>query len=796
MKRLLLITLAFIIVFGCKKNNTNNNDPAVPPPINSSNPPVVEFGANTILIDKITSEVIESVDSAKIVFNGNTKQLASLTIGKIIISGIAKNAPFGFLRKITQIQNNGNTYTFKTSEVPLTEAFKELHVDYTKKYTSSDTMARVMGTSFLIESPELVLYDKDGDESTKFDQIRMNINYEVSPDLHIQINIELFRLKSAKIECSFQSSIKQIISAGGTLGSFSKELKIFSKPLAPFTIPFTPLVIVPNLRVSVGAQGSVNVEITATTTSTASISAFLEYQNGSWNKGYGQSFDNQFDFSGIRGNANAKIYIEPGVDFKLYNSDWAKGSIIAQGYLKATGQLLPIPGCELRTGISAGAEANLQFFDWNFVSASYPEIFDYSKVLYTCSANGLQLPALTTTSATAINETSASSGGNITNDGGATINARGICWSTTQNPTTADSKTADGTGTGIFNSSISGLSTNTTYYARAYAINVVGTAYGNEISFTTKQSNATLPVLSTTNITGITPTTAQGGGVITSDGGASIIARGVCWSTNPNPTIANSKTVNGTGTGSFNSSITSLTANHTYYVRSYATNSAGTAYGGQLNFTTTDGIIFNPSLTYGSVTDVEGNQYKTIQIETQTWMAENLKTSKYRNGELIPTNLSDVNWQATKAGAYAFPDNNVNNNAIYGKLYNWYAIDDSRKVCPVGWHIPTDEEWSTLVNFLEGKDVAGDALREVGGSHWASSNTGNNSSGFSAPGADERDYRGVYRWMRVACNFWTSTSQCCGSEWGMSRNIEYYRGLVQSIYEGKSSGFSVRCVKD
>lgn len=193
-----------------------------------------------------------------------------------------------------------------------------------------------------------------------------------------------------------------------------------------------------------------------------------------------------------------------------------------------------------------------------------------------------EIPVLSTTSISTISSTSCISGGNISFDGNVVVDVRGVCWSTTTNPTIANSKTTDDSGTGAFVSNVTGLSPQTTYYLRAYATNNMGTAYGSEVVFSTA-----LPALTTSAVSTITASSASCGGTVTlATDAATVTARGVCWSTTQNPTITDSKTSNSTGTGTYNSSITGLIAETTYYVRAYATNSVGTSYGTQVSFST------------------------------------------------------------------------------------------------------------------------------------------------------------------------------------------------------------------
>jgi hypothetical protein len=242
----------------------------------------------------------------------------------------------------------------------------------------------------------------------------------------------------------------------------------------------------------------------------------------------------------------------------------------------------------------------LSYLNTNVMKRLFNYFLLFSFVLYmgACKKTGTNIPvglaSLTTAGISAIVKDSAKSGGTITADGGAAVTARGVCWSTSVNPTTSNSKTTDGTGTGTFTSSLTGLTAATTYYVRAYATNSVGTAYGTQVSFISAAISTVLATLATSVVSAITTTTASSGGNVTSDGGAIVTARGVCWSTSSNPTISDSKTSDGTGSGSFTSLITGLTANTTYNVRAYATNSAGTAYGNSISFTTKTSLPISP----------------------------------------------------------------------------------------------------------------------------------------------------------------------------------------------------------
>lgn len=401
------------------------------------------------------------------------------------------------------------------------------------------------------------------------------------------------------------------------------------------------------------------------------------------------------------------------------------------------------------------------------------------------------IPVLTTVNVSGIATTSAMSGGNITDDGGAEVTAYGVCWGTAQNPTISSSKTNDGTGIGAFTSSITGLTANTNYHVRAYATNSEGTSYGNEVSFTTNP--VSVATITTASVTSVTHTTAVSGGNISDNGGSAVSSSGICWSTSQNPTTADTKTTDGSGTGSFTSNLTGLEAGITYYLRAYATNSAGTVYGNQQSFTTISLIGFNPLATYGNVTDIEGNVYKTIKIGTQTWMAENLKTTIYNNNSPIPLVTNSSTWSGLSTHAYCWYNNDINNKKIYGALYNWYTVNNGN-LCPTGWHIPTDSECTTLLTYLGSAAEASAKLRETGTDHWLNpNNDATNGSGFTAlPAGDRWVGQGEFEDMGNVGSFWCATTG--GGKVLYVTNLSDPCGF--QVLSSLKTGISVRCVKD
>ena len=333
----------------------------------------------------------------------------------------------------------------------------------------------------------------------------------------------------------------------------------------------------------------------------------------------------------------------------------------------------------------------------NKVGVAYSEERSFTTLL------DVQLPTLSTSTITQITETSAVAGGNVTGDGNASVTERGVVYSTNQNPTTADTKVAAGSGMGSFTCNLTDLQPNTTYYVRAYATNEKGTAYGEEVSFTTNK-NIVLPSITTNVITQITETSAVAGGNVTSDGNASVTERGVVYSTNPNPVITNLyNTIKpcGSGTGSFTCDLTNLQPNTTYYVRAYATNSMGTAYGEEVSFTTEEEetVVSDPTGTEN------GYGYVDLGLSVK-WATCNVGASSpeeygdyFAWGETEPKSIYD--WSTYK---YCNGSNltltKYNTNSSYGIVDNKTQLELSDDAAYMNWggawRMPTDAEMTEL----------------------------------------------------------------------------------------------------
>ena len=374
----------------------------------------------------------------------------------------------------------------------------------------------------------------------------------------------------------------------------------------------------------------------------------------------------------------------------LTNSD-AANKITEKGFCWGKEKEPTIEGNHISKGSGTGTYShsltnltnNTTYYVRAYVKTNFGIVYGEEKSFTTVE---IVLPTVTTNIVTNITTNSASCGGNVTFDGNATVTARGICWSTTPNPTINDNKINNGSGIGSFTSYMSGLKDGTTYYVRAYATNEKGTSYGEEKSFTTVE--IVLPTVTTNTITNITTNSATCGGNVTFDGNATVTARGVCWSTKPNPTISDSKTT-GSGTGSYTSNLSNLEHNTTYYVRAYATNKKWTSYGEEVSFTTLERTFEN------------GHEYVDLGLSVK-WATCNV-------GATTPENYGNYYaWGETTTKSEYTEENCPTYGLSISQLQSQGYIDSEGNLNPQydaatanwggGWRMPTEAEQEELLN--------------------------------------------------------------------------------------------------
>ena len=357
------------------------------------------------------------------------------------------------------------------------------------------------------------------------------------------------------------------------------------------------------------------------------------------------------------------------------------GEVSARGVCWSTSQDPTVEGSHTTDGTGTG-EFVSNLTDLNDNTTYYVRAYatneqgtSYGEQMSFTTVKHIDLPEVTTVEPTEIATTSAKTGGNVISDGGSEVTAKGVCWSTSQNPTLSDSFSTDGIGLGEYLSIINGLTINTTYYVRAYATNEAGTAYGEEFSFTTL---CDLPTVITTAITNVEITTAKGGGNVTADGGAEVTARGLCWATHLEPTIEDSFLVEGAGLGEFTCDITGLNENTRYYVRAYATNSVGTAYGSVTTLKTVDD---------GTIAGIE---YVDLGLSVK-WAPFNIgATSPAECGDYFAWGEIETKTEYTEA-------NSLTHGIYMEDIGGNPQYDAARAIWGSTWRLPSREEIEEIV---------------------------------------------------------------------------------------------------
>jgi uncharacterized protein (TIGR02145 family) len=700
MKKIVLLLSMGLLLFSCG-------------PQENPDPDTVIISENAKVIDDQTWETnMLSIDTTDytITFREDITTAQELNPGDILVSASGN----GLLRKIKNITKTkaGSEIVVETEFASLTDLIEEgaikaeipLTTDMIESvvfYNATDEVesTQVKGTTSILidETFKVRFYDHDGDLSTTSDQVNGLAKLLCNMIFIFDVDIEGATLKS--VDCGLKTEERFYLElVAGLKRTLKDEARVYTIFFYPISIPVTvtpPIVIVitPKVEFFMGIEGYINASVSWDLTQSFTVDAGMKYRkNSGWSSYNNQEFKFVFNEPHINANAGVAAYVKAVLSTKLYNV--AGPYLSGKAYGRFDADLLETPWWTLHAGYNIYGGINVKILDL-FTLDYKAELLNYEKLI-----------------------------------------------------THAPIK----------------------------------------------------PSVSTGSVTNITTTTATCSGNVTSDGKATVSARGVCWSTSENPTVANSKTTNGTGVGTYTSNITGLSPNTTYYVRAYATNSQGTAYGEQRTFRT----LTASDIEYGSFTDSrDGHIYKTVTIGDQVWMAENLA---YLPSVVGPATES---YTASYYYVYGYDGTSVatakakTNYQTYGVLYNWPA---ALTACPSGWHLPSDAEWKQLEMYLGMTQVEadksgyrgtdeGDKLKEVGTSNWRISNTGaTNESGFTALPGGFRDYAGTFTNIGYLGVWWSSTQN--------NTEIAYYRSLFYSLSDVRrntnrmANGLSVRCLRD
>jgi uncharacterized protein (TIGR02145 family) len=353
-------------------------------------------------------------------------------------------------------------------------------------------------------------------------------------------------------------------------------------------------------------------------------------------------------------------------------------------------------------------------------------------------------------------------------EGDAKVVEKGFYWGRAEDVSTNDGKVQCGDGAGNFYGQIEGLESDVSYFVKAYAVNKYGISYGKPVIF--KTVRPPLPDVTAINTFSILDTRASLQASLSSNTIGNVSSVGICCATHPGALRSdNSFTISGAPI-TFSGTMTGLAPNTLYYARAFATSSLGVAYSNEISFKT----------YYGSVTDIDGNSYPTVLIGDQEWMAENLRVTKYQDGTPVPYVTDDNTWANLYTDAYCFYNNTYYFN-IYGKLYNWYAVNNPSNLAPAGWRIPTYNDFQTLL------DNSGP------NTYLAMFNGNANSTGFNIQLGGSR-HQGAFMNQGMTAMLWTSDSYA--SDYANILSLAVPPQYLQLSYTNNQDGCNVRCIKN
>ena len=499
---LLLFLISFLTFFqSCKKDENPTN----PSEESTSIPATTKYFNQS---DYNSYFLGFSSDSTQLYFNKNVDTKFNLKTNDMVVFSEGN----GLLRKITNIQTTDSQLVVSTVQGTLEEAIENGRIEYSGALSKNnvqkveiladgvryvDNLKKQNENDFDFQIENEVLYDVDGNLSTTNDQIRLNGSFTLNSDVFVIIDVKGFKLQYAKY--GFETNNNENLSLDAIVQyNLSKELEIARVTFTPIWVQvgLLTVVIIPDLRIKIGITGYANAGVSTSVENEFHFEAGSEYNIGDGWQPY-KTFTDNFNYNppSLTANCGAKAYIKPELNMAVYGV--LAGYAYGEAYGKIEADLLQTPWWKLFVGYNLGIGARAEILGHDLFDYSLDDLISEEKLIAQAGSNSTP-PTVTTSVVSDITTNSATSGGNVTLQGSSTVTARGVCWSTSQNPTISDNKTYDGTGTGSFTSSLTGLSASTKYYIKAYATNQSGTSYGNQVSFTTSSSGGTIlpPILS------------------------------------------------------------------------------------------------------------------------------------------------------------------------------------------------------------------------------------------------------------------------------------------------------------
>lgn len=487
---LLKIIIVALLFISCNKKDSI---PLIPEEETSKIPETTKILTENDIIQNFVSM---SEDSTTFTFNSSVANNRNFKINDVLV--IPKEE--GLLRKITNIHTSGNQIIFNTTQASITEAIEEGKGEF------SQTLVRgnIQKVTYYVEGVEIdtsgflkpnnnqiyislnsVLYDNDGNTNTTGDQIAINGSFSITPTIDGIFHFSGYSVKKIETRFSIQEQLNLGLDIGLIQFTGQREKKLatinFSTFIVPVGIPpiVLPVLITPEIDLFAGAKLELNSSISTGISQDLSHTIGLIYENGSWSKYQNNSENFSFNSPTVNTGVKTKFYIKPELKMKVYSvvSPYLSTELFGQ-FEANTSQT---PWWKLYAGLNVGAGIKMQIFNNTVVNYGTNFLQINLQIAQATSTP----PTVSTSSISNITSNSATGGGNVTSQGSSSVTARGVCWSTSQNPTINSNKTNNGTGIGSFTSNIAGLLPSTQYYLRAYATNSAGTSYGNQVSLTT-----------------------------------------------------------------------------------------------------------------------------------------------------------------------------------------------------------------------------------------------------------------------------------------------------------------------